>query len=91
MARSSWSPAPGVGLGTGSARPVYEMHLQMRGRAGERQRKDLPRIGLTHSLGAFPHRSLCAIRSSVTTARKPADRNGPAVQITAGRIRWPLL
>jgi acetyl-CoA C-acetyltransferase len=40
---------------------IYEMYLQMQGRAGERQRKDMPRLGLTHNLGGFPQRNVCAI------------------------------
>jgi acetyl-CoA C-acetyltransferase len=33
----------------------------MQGRAGERQRKELPVIGLTHNLGGFPHQNVCSI------------------------------
>jgi acetyl-CoA C-acetyltransferase len=39
---------------------IYEMYLQLLGRAGERQLKD-PRYGLTHNLGGFPHQNVCAI------------------------------
>jgi acetyl-CoA C-acetyltransferase len=37
------------------------MYLQMQGRAGERQRKQEPVFGLTHNLGGFPQRNVCAI------------------------------
>ena len=40
---------------------IYEMYLQMQGRAGERQRQDAPRFGLTHNLGGFPHQNVCSI------------------------------
>jgi acetyl-CoA C-acetyltransferase len=40
---------------------IYEMYLQMQGRAGERQRKDEPVFGLTHNLGGFPQRNVAAI------------------------------
>jgi len=39
---------------------LYEMYLQLLGRAGKRQLKD-PRYGLTHNLGGFPHQNVCAI------------------------------
>jgi acetyl-CoA C-acetyltransferase len=48
-------------IGASGLRMIYEMKLQMQGKAGERQRKDLPNIGLTHNLGGFPHRNVCAI------------------------------
>ena len=48
-------------IGASGLRMVYEMYLQMQGRAGERQRKELPRIGLTHNLGGFPHQNVCSI------------------------------
>jgi acetyl-CoA C-acetyltransferase len=48
-------------IGASGLRMIYEMKLQMQGRAGERQRKDLPSIGLTHNLGGFPNRNVCAI------------------------------
>jgi acetyl-CoA C-acetyltransferase len=41
-------------------RMIYEMYLQLLGRAGERQLKD-PRIGLTHNLGGFPFANINAI------------------------------
>jgi len=42
-------------------RMLYEMYLQMLGRAGPRQRKDQPRFGLTHNLGGFPHQNVCSV------------------------------
>ncbi len=48
-------------IGASGMRMIYEMKLQMQGRAGERQRQDTPSIGLTHNLGGFPSRNVCAI------------------------------
>jgi acetyl-CoA C-acetyltransferase len=48
-------------IGASGLRMVYEMYLQLLGRAGERQRQAPPRIGLTHNLGGFPHQNVCAI------------------------------
>ncbi|MGP0058985.1 MAG: acetyl-CoA acetyltransferase [Beijerinckiaceae bacterium] len=48
-------------IGASGLRMIYEMYLQMQGRAGERQRKNLPNLGLTHNLGGFPHQNVCAI------------------------------
>ena len=48
-------------IGASGLRMIYEMYLQMQGRAGERQRKNLPRLGLTHNLGGFPHQNVCSI------------------------------
>jgi len=42
-------------------RMIYEMYLQMQGRAGQRQRAGEPTIGLTHNLGGFPHQNVCAL------------------------------
>ena len=42
-------------------RMIYEIYLQMLGRAGPRQRQDEPRLGLTHNLGGFPHQNVCSI------------------------------
>ena len=46
-------------IGASGLRMIYEMYLQMQGRAGERQRKQEPRFGLTHNLGGFPQRNVC--------------------------------
>jgi acetyl-CoA C-acetyltransferase len=48
-------------IGASGLRMIYEMKLQMQGKAGERQRKETPSIGLTHNLGGFPNRNVCAI------------------------------
>ncbi len=48
-------------IGASGLRMIYEIYLQMQGRAGERQRKELPRAGLTHNLGGFPHQNVCSI------------------------------
>ena len=47
-------------IGASGLRMIYEMYLQLLGRAGERQLKD-PRYGLTHNLGGFPHRNVCGM------------------------------
>ena len=38
-----------------------KIYLQMQGKAGPRQRKELPRYGVTHNLGGFPHQNVCSI------------------------------
>ncbi len=48
-------------IGASGLRMLYEMYLQMLGRAGERQRQDTPVFGLTHNLGGFPHQNVAAI------------------------------
>src|SRR6516225_7333314 len=48
-------------IGASGLRMIYEMYLQMQGRAGERQRQQDPVFGLTHNLGGFPQRNVCAI------------------------------
>jgi acetyl-CoA C-acetyltransferase len=48
-------------IGASGLRMIYEMYLQMQGRAGERQRKTLPNLGLTHNLGGFPHQNVCSV------------------------------
>lgn len=40
---------------------IYEVYLQMLGRAGAKQHKVAPNIGLTHNLGGLPHQSVCSI------------------------------
>ena len=47
-------------IGASGLRMVYEMYLQLHGRAGERQLED-PRYGLTHNLGGFPFMNVCSI------------------------------
>ena len=48
-------------IGASGLRMIYELYLQMLGRAGDRQRKEIPRLGLTHNLGGFPHQNVCSI------------------------------
>jgi acetyl-CoA C-acetyltransferase len=47
-------------IGASGLRMIYEMYLQLLGRAGERQLEN-PRFGLTHNLGGFPHQNVCAM------------------------------
>ncbi len=46
-------------IGASGLRMLYEMYLQLLGRAGERQIKN-PRFGLTHNLGGFPMLNVCS-------------------------------
>ncbi len=48
-------------IGASGLRMIYEMCLQLQGRAGERQRKNLPNLGLTHNLGGLPHQNVCSV------------------------------
>ncbi len=47
-------------IGASGLRMVYEMYLQLLGRAGERQVAD-PKLGLTHNLGGAPHQNVCSV------------------------------
>ncbi len=47
-------------IGASGLRMIYEIYLQLLGRAGERQIGN-PRCGLTHNLGGFPFMNICAI------------------------------
>ncbi|MBW1867228.1 MAG: acetyl-CoA acetyltransferase [Deltaproteobacteria bacterium] len=47
-------------IGASGLRMIYEMYLQLHGRAGDRQLED-PRYGLTHNLGGFPAMNVCSI------------------------------
>ncbi|MEW6138348.1 MAG: acetyl-CoA acetyltransferase [Thermodesulfobacteriota bacterium] len=47
-------------IGASGLRMLYEMYLQLHGRAGERQ-IDNPRFGLTHNLGGVPFMNVCCI------------------------------
>jgi len=47
-------------IGASGLRMLYEMYLQLLGRAGDRQ-IDNPRYGLTHNLGGFPPQNVCSI------------------------------
>ena len=47
-------------IGASGLRMLYEMYLQLLGRAGDRQLKD-PKMGLTHNLGGFPVMNVCSV------------------------------
>lgn len=47
-------------IGASGLRMLYEMYLQLQGRAGARQLPD-PRLGLTHNLGGFPYQNVVSI------------------------------
>ncbi len=47
-------------IGATGLRMAYEIYLQLRGRAGERQLSD-PRLGLTHNLGGIPNRNVASV------------------------------
>ncbi|MDF1721480.1 MAG: acetyl-CoA acetyltransferase [Minwuia sp.] len=47
-------------IGASGLRMLYEMYMQLQGRAGARQLSD-PKIGLTHNLGGFPHQNVSSI------------------------------
>jgi acetyl-CoA C-acetyltransferase len=47
-------------IGASGLRMLYEVYLQLQGRAGARQTKD-PVRGLTHNLGGAPHQNVCSV------------------------------
>jgi len=47
-------------IGASGLRMLYEMYLQLQGRAGERQLPD-PQIGLTHNLGGMPYMNISSV------------------------------
>jgi acetyl-CoA C-acetyltransferase len=47
-------------VGASGIRMLYEMYLQLSGRAGLRQLAD-PRVGLTHNLGGQPSQNVCSV------------------------------
>jgi acetyl-CoA C-acetyltransferase len=47
-------------IGASGLRMLYEVYLQLLGRANERQ-LDNPRLGMTHNLGGAPHRNVCSV------------------------------
>jgi acetyl-CoA C-acetyltransferase len=47
-------------IGASGLRMLYEMYLQLQGRAGARQLKN-PTIGLTHNLGGAPMMNVCSV------------------------------
>ena len=50
----------GLPIGASGLRMLYEMYLQLQGRAGARQLKD-PRIGMTHNLGGAPRENVSSV------------------------------
>jgi len=47
-------------IGASGLRMLYEMYLQLHGRAGDRQLQN-PKFGLTHNLGGFPFMNVCSV------------------------------
>jgi acetyl-CoA C-acetyltransferase len=47
-------------IGASGLRMLYEMYLQLHGRADSRQ-LDAPHFGMTHNLGGFPHQNVSSI------------------------------
>ena len=47
-------------IGASGLRMLYEMYLQLQGKAGSRQLKD-PRIGMTHNLGGAPRENVSSV------------------------------
>ena len=50
-------------IGASGLRMLYEMYLQLQGRADKRQLKN-PSIGLTHNLGGQPANNVCSVATS---------------------------
>ena len=48
-------------IGASGLRMIYENYLQLQGRAGDRQRQDNPRLGLSHNLGGTPSQNISAV------------------------------
>jgi acetyl-CoA C-acetyltransferase len=48
-------------IGASGLRMIYEIYLQLLGRAGPRQRHQDAARGLVHNLGGFPHQNVCSI------------------------------
>jgi len=48
-------------IGASGIRMIYENYLQLLGRAGERQRKVPPSVGLSHNLGGHPNQNVAAV------------------------------
>ncbi len=48
-------------IGASGLRMIYEMYLQMQGRADDRQMEKEPVYGMTHNLGGFPHQNVCSL------------------------------
>jgi acetyl-CoA C-acetyltransferase len=48
-------------IGASGIRMIYENYLQILGRAGERQRKEQPVLGLSHNLGGQPSQNVSSV------------------------------
>jgi acetyl-CoA C-acetyltransferase len=48
-------------IGASGIRMIYENYLQLLGRAGERQRRTQPVLGLSHNLGGHPNLNVSAV------------------------------
>ncbi len=48
-------------IGASGLRMIYEMYLQLQGRADDRQMEKEPVYGMTHNLGGFPHQNVCSL------------------------------
>jgi acetyl-CoA C-acetyltransferase len=48
-------------IGATGLRMLYEMYMQLQGRAGERQLQREPVFGLTHNLGGFPSQNVSSV------------------------------
>ena len=48
-------------IGASGLRMLYEMYLQLLGRAGARQRSKHPRLALSHNLGGMPNQNVSAV------------------------------
>lgn len=48
-------------IGASGLRMIYENYLQILGRAGERQRRKPPVLGLSHNLGGMPNQNVSAV------------------------------
>jgi acetyl-CoA C-acetyltransferase len=48
-------------IGASGLRMIYENYLQLLGRAGDRQRKTPPSLGLSHNLGGMPSQNVSSI------------------------------
>jgi acetyl-CoA C-acetyltransferase len=48
-------------IGASGLRMLYEIYLQMNGRAGDRQLQKEPVLGLTHNLGGSPSANVCSV------------------------------
>jgi acetyl-CoA C-acetyltransferase len=48
-------------IGASGLRMIYENYLQLMGRAGARERKTPPVLGLSHNLGGMPNQNVSAV------------------------------